>query len=215
MPNWCNNVLELAHKASAMIERARVAFDDGKLCNEFVPVPEPLHIVAGRVSDEAEQAKLEAAEASNKEAYGYDNWYDYCVNEWGTKWDVGGDGMTADVSPDGRLTMSFDSAWSPPIAFYEKMLDLGFEVRAYYYESGMCYAGIWEDGIDDYYDLSDCSNADEAEATLPTVLDEMFCITESMRDYEAENAEDEDEVQIWYEDGVEKKGLEPHTTKSE
>ena len=214
MPNWCNNVLELAHKDPAMIERARVAFDEGKLCNEFVPVPDALHIVAGRVGDDTDpkQIELEAQTKSNLEKYGYDNWYDFCVNEWGTKWDVGGDGMTADLSPDGRLTMSFDSAWSPPCYFYEKMVDLGFEVRAYYYESGMCFAGIWEDGIDDFYELGDCANADEAEATLPSILDDMFCISESMRDYEEENAE-EDEVQVWYEDGVEKKGLEPHTTK--
>ena len=204
MPNWCNNTLELQHEDPAMIERARVAFNDGKLCNEFVPVPESLHVVAGRVSDEAEQAKLEADTAKNLADHGYGNWYDFCVNEWGTKWDVGGDGQIADVLEDGRLAMSFDSAWSPPIQFYEKMLDLGFSVRAYYYESGMCFAGIWEDGIDDYYDLSDCRNADEAEDTLPSVLDEMFCISECMREYEEENAEDE-ELYTWTKEGAEAK----------
>ena len=206
MPNWCNNVLELAHEDPAMIERARVAFNDGKLCNEFVPVPEPLNIVAGRVGADGDpkQIELEAQEKLNLEKYGYDTWYDFCVNEWGTKWDVGGDGMIADVSPDGRLTMSFDSAWSPPCNFYEKMVDLGFEVRAYYYESGMCFAGIWEDGIDDFYDLSDCSNADEAEDTLPSILDEMFCISENMREYEEENAEEE-ELHTWVVEGAEAK----------
>ena len=204
MPNWCNNTLELQHEDPAMIERARVAFNDGKLCNEFVPVPGPLNIVAGRVSDPVEQAKLEADTAKNKAEYGYDNWYDYCVNEWGTKWDVGGDGMIADVLEDGRLAMSFDSAWSPPIAFYEKMLDLGFSVRAYYYESGMCFAGIWEDGIDDFYDMSDCRDAQEVEDTLPTVLDEMFCISEYMREYEEEN-EEEEELYTFVTEGAEAK----------
>lgn len=206
MPNWCNNTLELQHEDPAMIERARIAFNDGKLCNEFVPVPEPLHIVAGRVGDDnnPEQKKLEEATAQNKAEYGYDNWYDYCVNEWGTKWDVGGDGMTADLLEDGRLAMSFDSAWSPPIQFYEKMLDLGFSVRAYYYESGMCFAGIWEDGIDDFYDMSDCSDAQMVEDTLPSELDEMFCISESMRDYEAEN-EEEEELYTWTKEGAEAK----------
>ena len=204
MPNWCANTLELAHKDPAMIERARVAFNDGKLCNEFAPVPEDLHIVAGCVSDESEQAKLEADTARNVEKYGYGNWYDYCVNEWGTKWDVGGDGMTADVLEDGRLVMSFDSAWSPPLEFYGKMCDLGFSVRGYYYESGMCFAGIWEDHDDDFYDLSDCRDAQEVEDTLPTVLDEMFCISEYMREYEAENAEEE-ELHTWVVEGAEAK----------
>ena len=188
MPNWCNNTLELAHEDPAMLERARVAFNEGKLCNEFVPVPESLQITAGFLGDGEEQRKLEEQEKINFAEHGYKNWYDWCVNEWGTKWDVGGDGMTAEPE-NGRLIMSFDSAWSPPVAFYEKMLDLGFSVRAYYYEGGMCFAGVWEDGIDDFYDLSECANADEAEETLPSVLDEMCCISESMRDYEEENQE--------------------------
>ncbi|CAB4125662.1 hypothetical protein UFOVP181_459 [uncultured Caudovirales phage] len=192
MPNWCNNVLELAHKDPAMIERARVAFNEDRLLEEFVPVPEDLKITAGFLSDELEQAKLEDQEKINFAKYGYKNWYDFSVGEWGTKWDVCSEGCPADVSPDNRLTMSFDSAWSPPIGAYEKLTDLGFEVRAYYYESGMCYAGIWEDGIDDYYDMSDCANADEAEATLPSILDEMFCISENMREWEEENAEEEE-----------------------
>ena len=203
MPNWCNNTLELAHKDPAMIERARDAFNRQELLQEFIPVPEPLHIVAGRVSDPVEQAKLEADTARNKAEYGYDNWYDYCVNEWGTKWDVGAEGYEVEIE-NGRLTMSFDSAWSPPLQAYEKLEALGFEVRAYYYESGMCFAGVYEDGIDDFYDLSQCRNADEMEEELPSVLDEMFGISEGVREYEEENAEDE-ELYTWTVEGAEAK----------
>jgi hypothetical protein len=204
MPNWCNNTLELAHKDPAMIVRARDAFNRQELLQEFIPVPKELQIVAGRVSDEAEQAKLEADTARNVEVYGYGNWYDYCVNEWGTKWDVGAEGYEVEVE-NGRLTMSFDSAWSPPIAAYEKLHEMGFEVRAYYYESGMCFAGIWDDGCDDFYDLSQCRNADEMEDLLPTVLDEMFCISEGMREYEEEMAEEEEELYTWTKEGAEAK----------
>lgn len=189
MPNWCNNVLELAHKDPAMLERAKDAFNRQELLQEFVPVPKELQIVAGRVSDEVEQAALEDQEKVNFAKYGYKNWYDYCVNEWGTKWDIGAEGYEVEIE-NGRLTLSFDSAWSPPLAAYEKLIELGFEVRAYYYESGMCYAGIWEDGCDDYYDISDCSDAQMVEDLLPTVLDEMFCISEGMREWEEENAEE-------------------------
>lgn len=211
MPNWCNNTLELAHADPKMIERARDAFNRQELLQEFIPVPESLHIVAGCVSDPVEQAKLEADTARNVETIGYGNWYDYCVNEWGTKWDVGAEGYEVEIE-DGRLTMSFDSAWSPPLEAYGKLVDLGFEVRAYYYESGMCFAGVWEDGNDDFYDLSQCRNADEVEDLLPSVLDEMFCISECMREYEEENA-DEEELSEWYKDGVEKKGLELKTNE--
>ena len=191
MPNWCNNTLELAHEDPAMLERARVAFNEGKLCNEFVPVPESLHIVSGRVGDASDpkQIALEAAEKSNLETHGYKTWYDFCVNEWGTKWDVGGDGQTA-VLENGQLVMSFDSAWSPPIGFYEKLMDLGFQVRAYYYEGGMNFAGIWEDGIDDFYELE--SGSEAVREQIPEILDEMFCISENMEMWEEENKEEEE-----------------------
>ena len=190
MPNWCNNTLELHHEDPAMIERAKKAFAEGQLLNEFCPVPESLHIVAGCVGDPDEQKKLEEAEKINFAQHGYKNWYDWCVNEWGTKWDVGGDdGMLTEESPN-RIIVSFDSAWAPPCNAYEKMLDLGFSIRAMYYEGGMCFAGIWEDGDDDFYDLSGY-NSEQAKEDLPEALDEMFCISESMADYEAENAEEE------------------------
>jgi hypothetical protein len=191
MPNWCNNVIELTHEDPAMIERAKKAFVDGRFLEEFIPVPESLQIVAGRVGsdEEPDQKELERRTAENLETHGYGNWYDYCVNEWGTKWDVGGDGIEPSV--DGKtLTASFDSAWSPPCGAYEKLLGLGFTVRAYYYEGGMCYAGIWEDGQDDYYDLSGMDSA-AVQEQLPTELDEMFCISEYMAEYEEENAEEE------------------------
>jgi hypothetical protein len=203
MPNWCNNTLELAHKDPAMLIRARDAFNRQELLQEFIPVPEPLHIVAGCVGDPDEQAKLEADTARNVETLGYGNWYDFCVSEWGTKWDVGAEGYEVEIE-NGGLTMSFDSAWSPPLEAYAKLEELGFEVRAYYYESGMCFAGMWEDGCDDFYDLSQCRNADEMEDLLPTVLDEMFCISEGVREFQEENEEDE-ELYTWTKEGAEQK----------
>ena len=191
MPNWCNNTLELAHEDPAMLERARVAFNEGKLCNEFVPVPASLQITAGFLGDGEEQRKLEEQTAQNLVDHGYGNWYDYCVNEWGTKWDVGGDGMIAEPTEDGRLIMSFDSAWSPPCSFYEKMVDLGFSVRAYYYEGGMNFAGIWDNGDDEFYELEGSSEA--VREQIPAVLDEMFAISESMEMYEQENSEVDEE----------------------
>ena len=51
MPNWCNNTVEIYHEDPAMLERVRVAFKDGRLLDEFIPVPEELRIVAGSVGD--------------------------------------------------------------------------------------------------------------------------------------------------------------------
>jgi hypothetical protein len=194
MPNWCNNYLELEHDDPAMIERAKTAFADAKLLAEFVPVPESLHIVAGRVgSDEdAEQKKLAEDTARNIATHGYANWYDFCVNEWGTKWDVGGEGDQATVRSPNSISMNFDSAWAPPIAAMEKFQDLGFKVKLVYWESGMCFCGVYDENGDDYLDYSDMS-ADEVEANINPEIDECMCIVENLREWEEQNAEEEEE----------------------
>jgi hypothetical protein len=87
------------------------------------------------------------------------------------------------------LTASFDSAWSPPIAAYEKLMDMGFTIKAYYYEPGMCFAGIWEDGNDDYFEYGGM-NSEQVAEEFPAELDEMFCISESMAEWEEENSEE-------------------------
>ena len=134
------------------------------------------------------------------EKYGYSSWYDYCVNEWGTKWDVGEDGAT-DIHPDGTmLNTYFDSAWSPPIGAYEKLEQLGFTVDAYYYEGGMAYAGTYYDGNEDSISLEGMT-ADQVEREYPE-LDECFGISESMR----ENEEPE-QLSEWLKDGIEKTKL--------
>lgn len=185
MPNWCNNTLTLEHEDPAMIARAREAFTKGAFLHEFIPVPLCLtETVAGSFSDPEKQAALEKSEQDNLNAYNYKNWYDFCVNEWGTKWDVGGDdGYINDI--EGGLILSFDSAWAPPIAAYQRLLEQGFKIRAMYYEPGMCFAGVWEDGVDDYYEYSDMSSDDVAKE-LPVELDEAFGISEQMAEWESE-----------------------------
>jgi hypothetical protein len=193
MPNWCNNTLEISHEDPAMMERVRKAFTDGRLLDEFIPVPKSLHIVSGRVGDDTDpkQIELEAQEKANLEAHGYATWYDYCVNEWGTKWDIGGDGMEPHDDGLNRTTLAFDSAWAPPCAAMDKLMDLGFSVRLYYYEPGMCFAGIYDENGDDYYDLGGMTS-DQVAEEVPSELDEMFGISETMAEYEAEEAEEEE-----------------------
>ena len=187
MPNWCNNSVEIRHEDPAMIERVRKAFNDGALLNEFIPVPDALRITAGFMGDGEEQRKLEEQTAANREKYGYGNWYDFCVSEWGTKWDIGADGNQATDIPGG-LALGFDSAWSPPVGAYEKLVDLGFSIRAMYYEPGMAFAGIWEDGVDEFYEYGGL-NSEQIAEELPPELDECFCISESAAEWEEENQE--------------------------
>jgi hypothetical protein len=184
--------LELEHEDPAMIERAQKAFAEGKLLEEFCPVPASLHIVAGRLGDGDEQKKLEEDTAENIRVHGYGNWYDYCVNEWGTKWDVGGDGDQATVESPNSIKMNFDSAWAPPVAAMEKFMDLGFKVKLVYWESGMGFCGLFDENGDDYMDYSGMS-ADQVEADINPEVDECMCIVENLREWEEQNAEEEEE----------------------
>ena len=200
MPNWCNNSVVLKHNDPAMIERARTAFNGEGLLQEFIPVPQALRdTVSGSMGEDKREAH-EAQQKANVEKYGYANWYDFCVNEWGTKWEIGADGNPAQDIPGG-LMLGFDSAWSPPIAAYEKLLEMGFEIEAMYYEPGMAYAGVWEDGNDDYYEYGGLDSKGIAE-TLPVELDEAFGISQSVSEWEQENAEDEENIDIDLDGGL-------------
>jgi hypothetical protein len=210
MPNWCNNTLTLTHDDPNMIARAKQAFIDGRLLDEFIPVPQELReTTAGAYGDPKEQAKLEAQTAANIKKYGYGNWYDYCVGEWGTKWDIG-NGQGIQTWDDHELIVYFDSAWSPPTTAYDKLMDLGFTVYATYYEPGCAFAGIYDEHGDDCYNLESMDSGDVRQC-LPQELDETYSISETMEEYEAEN---EDDVTRWYKDGVEETGLIPHTVDS-
>lgn len=191
MPNWCNNYVELTHADSEMLQRAQKAFNEGTLLNEFIPVPASLQITAGTVGDDNDTAQkaLERQQQENIELHGYANWYDYCVNEWGTKWDVGGDAQRNEIVGN-TFNASFESAWGPPIQAFEKLEEMGFTVSAYYYEPGMSFCGVFSEGVDDYFDITNMSAEDVADL-LPDVLDAMFCISENIAEWEEENEEDE------------------------
>lgn len=135
--------------------------------------------------------------------------YDWSVTNWGTKWDVGDkDGLQS--QSDNELVVTFESAWAPPTGAYEKLVDQGYSVYATYYEPGMAFAGVWDNGVDDYYEISGMSSQ-EVKDTLPQELDEGYGISECMAEYEAEQ---EDEVTTWYKEGVEECGLKPHEKKN-
>jgi hypothetical protein len=206
MPNWCNNHITVRGSNSAEIKRLADAFDNGEFCGTVVPMPEELNITSGSLGDPVAQAELEAKSAANLEKHGFANWYDFNVAMWGTKWEIGGNGTEAERDEDGLgFSAPFESAWSPPTGVCEALVEQGFEVVLYYHEPGMGYVGKWEDGCDDYYEYSG-ENSNTVRAAIGDELDDMFGISESMAEYEAENEEEEDLTE-WLKDGIEKKAL--------
>jgi hypothetical protein len=131
MPNWCMNKLTVEHTDVSMVDRFEKAYNLGKACEEFLPLPEG------------------------------EDWYGWQINNWGTKWDIGADVGTDREEYHGlkatrvgrvgnQVNCSFDSAWSPPVGLYDKLVELGYDVKASYWEPGMAFCGIWDNGADNY-----------------------------------------------------------------
>ena len=124
MPNWCLNKLTISHEDRSKVMEFVLAYKEGKACEHYLPRP------------------------ADKD------WYEWNIANWGTKWDIGSDnGEVHGLNPtivDNEATMSFDSAWSPPIGLYKELVLRGFRVVASYFEPGMGYCGVWTDGDDLY-----------------------------------------------------------------
>ena len=86
---------------------------------------------------------------SNLEKYGYDTWYNWCVHNWGTKWNSYAYSRYA----FDKSVISFSTAWSAPFPVFEKLLqdnpdmsfmvyyadeDMGFNLGIYRYGQQTC-----------------------------------------------------------------------------
>lgn len=218
MPNWCNNTITIRGprgKISKLWEQTTRKTEEGE---------EDLGLLgAMRPEPNYEEVDVEPAfpsiRGNNDPVEKSQSWWDWRVSNWGTKWEVSNEGLEyKDVGEDeGEITGWFDSAWSPPINAFAYYTDENPDVTAEltYYESGMGFVGRaqFADGdqtCDEYYDIGGYTSNDVRDL-IGDELDDIWGISENMAEWEAmDEEENRDEVQTWYEDGVEKKGLEPH-----
>lgn len=67
---------------------------------------------------------------SNFDLYGSVNWYDWCCENWGTKWNACD--VCCDWISDNELSYTFSTAWSSPYGVFKKITedypDISFEV---------------------------------------------------------------------------------------
>jgi hypothetical protein len=189
MPNWCNNSVTLRHKDPAMIERVLKGKDG--LLMEFMPTPQELIDTVSGWMGEDKQAAHEAQQARNIEKYGFKDWYDWNVANWGTKWDVSLDSVER-IDPN-TVGASFESAWAPPVVAYERLCEMGFEIKAYYDEPGMCFCGVVtgnEEFFDDDYREYSGESSETVREVIGEELDDYFAISENMAQWEEENEEE-------------------------
>ena len=199
MPNWTTLSITISHKDKAKIDMIIDRPEGQGVLQTLIPCPEELNDDDLTTwSHGEEQKRREAKQEAMVKKYGFKSWYDWNIANWGTKWDL----CDADVqiADENTIQINCQTAWSPPIAAFETLHEQGYEIRALYVGEGYEFAGIWEDGADDYY--QDFHGSENARATLPRELDDYFNISESLAEYEEEERMEE-ELYAWTKEGAE------------
>lgn len=178
MPNWCNNNFAIAGSTESIKDLWESAQAAKGLLQAIMPMP----------------AELEGTTSPGDSP----NWYNWRVENWGTKWDVDLEGLEYVDNGDGTASISgwFESAWAPPIGAYEQLAD-DFDscvVECSYYEPGMDFAGFWssEDGDEYIEDLHEQYELGDDASELFKRLDEEFALSEQFEQWDEDYEEDED-----------------------
>ena len=213
MPNHCENILTITGDKKE-IKRCR-AFIKGNEKKQFIdfnniiPMPKelvgtrsPMNIISQKEYKEQEERIAKANKEPNwqdsrcltkslsksyHDKFGADNWYDWSVMNWGTKWNTTANG----IERTGEMTIRFscETAWAPPTRLYERISEGEFgeyDVNAYYLEEGMAFVGRFEDGFDECYEYSDLESLD----SIPEVIVEHWNLREQLEDQEDWDAEE-------------------------
>jgi len=142
MPNWCDNRVEIYGDNPDQIKEVKKTLAGKETCfdfNNIVPMPKELE---GTTAPNPEPDSFEAKRL--RKQHGHDNWYDWCCDNWDTKWNSAGADLTSD-SNNSIIEYEFQTAWGPPIkvieALREKYPDLN--ITAFYDEPGMEMAGYY------------------------------------------------------------------------
>tara|TARA_B100001094_G_scaffold329334_1_gene391841 strand:- start:3070 stop:3666 length:597 start_codon:yes stop_codon:yes gene_type:complete len=194
MPNWCNNNISIVGpkaKVDKLIDGAR----KGEFVNTLYPMPKKLQDTESS-SDSEKMAKQPTVD-------GHNNWYDWRVDNWGTKWDVDlyegsiteQEELFGKDDGDKKVDFGFDSAWAPPLGAIEHYLTNNDDVsiRLVYYEPGCDFMGVWEDFDDRCYNCSEdgpTSDSNFWETEDGKLIDDYMGCVERLAEYEAEQKEE-------------------------
>ncbi len=172
MPNWCDNQITITGDKSVIDKIEKIVTEDKSdqgLLDFMYPMPKELESTTADGSKDKEMLAK----------HGHSDWYSWRTDNWCTKWEVN---EFYGVDRNGlSISFGFSSAWAPPLGAFEHFLSENDDcsIKAYYYEGGCDFAGVWEDGADECISPSDYKSDDEFwNDGLGFELDEMFNITE-------------------------------------
>jgi len=188
MPNWCDNQITITGDKSVIDKIEKIVTEDKSdqgLLDFMYPMPKELESTTADGSKDKEMLAK----------HGHSDWYSWRTDNWCTKWEVN---EFYGVDRNGlSISFGFSSAWAPPLGAFEHFLSENDDcsIKAYYYEGGCDFAGVWEDGADECIAPSEYKSDDEYwKDGLGLELDEMFNLTESMAEYEAEQEAEKEDV---------------------
>lgn len=160
MPNWCE--VDVV-----------ITFNDQQEYAEFV-----------RIADIEETTDHYLSPSSEERGYGLfdrfvptppamlgsDDWWGWRINEWGTKWNPQ---INEFEHGDGRVILRMNTAWSPPIEFFESFHKMfpSTVIKMDYLEEGMMYCGKCEISDGDVSDRYINQIPAQALVELGAVLD--------------------------------------------
>lgn len=150
MPNWVRNIVsvqnEKAIQETLSKENGRDLFDFQKI----IPMPEELDESSDRY---IENLSIEEKLLLLKKTGGIDNWYDWRVKNWDTKWNA------AETVVLSNKKVMFDTAWSAPFNIFKELSEkYHTKVKVRYADEGITENSgtiIYEDGIEIDYKEGD------------------------------------------------------------
>ena len=148
MPNWCWNNLEVTGdeiQLREFVEKSENCPEGSEFTfNGTYPMPEEFkEIKTGAYTDENGESHRRWREIDGKsipvsdkemkqlkEKYGSENWYDWNIANWGTKWDA----CESEIGNNdiNFFSVSFQTAWSPPIDWIDNIITYADKRRSEY-----------------------------------------------------------------------------------
>lgn len=147
-PNWCQNNLEVRGKKEDLEKFRDYAKSKTTLLdfNNFISYPKRFRDLSKKVEEWNKTHDLKKdGFCPFKDGFNSGG-YQWCVKNWGTKWNSCNATKSANTINNGLLCYDFSTAWSPPtpviVKMSEKFPSLYFTLK--YWESGMGFKGTFE-----------------------------------------------------------------------
>jgi hypothetical protein len=180
MPNWCDNTVYITHDDPKKIQILVDAWKVNKFFGTIYPEPDYNKV---KVKPMFPEIKGNNDPVSPESA-----WWDWRVRNWGTKWEINTDEHYIDIH-ENEIKVSFSTAWSPPTGIYDRLVNDGYGVNAYYYEGGCAFCGQYVDGSDETYGID--GNWEWVRNNIPDSIDTEFAISEQMKEWDMQELYDE------------------------